>query len=751
MVFEQQIHAWIFIFLLIHLFKIDTICSETKHKPKIGLVLSGGGAKGLAHIGVLKVLEEVGINVDMVGGTSMGSIVGGMYAIGYSAKEIEHIFLQQDWVYLLTDQFNRNILSVSEKEESDKYIISFPFENLKLQLPSGLGAGQNISMLLSQIAIPVANVNDFSNLPRPFLCIGTDIVTGEEVLLNKGYLPDAIRASMAIPTIFTPVEIDDRLLVDGGLVNNFPVDRVKEMGADILIGVNLGLKDYTKDELKNLATVLEQSIFFQAKERNKANQLLCDILIEPDVYSNTAASFMNTDSLIKIGEDAARAMLPELKHLADSLKDMPNQHIIDSVNLIDSIYIENIQINDLNYVTGEFIEGKLRLNTPGMIAVKDLNNGIERVYGTQFFHKITYKIDYQENKHAKLILRAEESKSDLLRLGARYDSQYKTQLLLNTTFRNKFIKGTKFTIDLQLGEYPRFKTEFKLYTGWKPRKNPVILKNKKMGLLPDIGIRFDARTFDVFYYENSELQATYDYSYFNFNLHASTNISNSVYFEFGSDADLTNFNPQVAINPVTLYNQFVLPYGYFKIDTRNKNAFFTKGSLFMARAEGIYDMRFNRYKFTPVYRWFVKGEKAINIGKKVCIIPGIQTGMAYGDSIPVEYRFYLGGSSQFGNGPSGIFQFNGLRFMEEWDQSAVVASLKIQYEFATDNFIAFDGNVGKVSNYWEKIFFDTENILSGYGLRYGYSSLIGPFEFGLYKAGHRKSQWVGYINVGYYF
>ncbi|HQH40844.1 MAG TPA: patatin-like phospholipase family protein, partial [Bacteroidales bacterium] len=202
--------------LLIFLNGIGLLAQHPQSRPKIGLVLSGGAAKGLAHIGVLKVLEEAGIPIDMVAGTSMGSIVGGLYALGYSADSLEKIALSQNWASLLLDEISRNNYSNDEKDEFDKYMVSFPVKNLRPRLPGGLKTGQNISLFLNRLTLPAFNISDFSQLPRPFLCIAADIVTGEEVVLTKGNLAQALRASMAIPSVFTPVKIDNHLLVDGG-------------------------------------------------------------------------------------------------------------------------------------------------------------------------------------------------------------------------------------------------------------------------------------------------------------------------------------------------------------------------------------------------------------------------------------------------------------------------------------------------------------------------------------------------------
>lgn len=722
--------------------------SDSTRRPTVGLVLSGGGAKGLAHIGVIKVLEEVGIPVDYVGGTSMGSIVGGLYAAGYSAREIESIVLKQNWIELLTDQFQRRSLSVTEKEDYDKYLISFPFQNLRFRMPSGLGAGQNISMLLADLLLPVSDIEDFSSFKRPFLCVATDIVNGEEVVLKDGYLPDAIRASMAIPTIFTPIEIDGKLLVDGGLVNNFPVDRVKEFNPDIIIGVNLGLKEYSKEELKNLATVLEQSIFFQAKERNQKNQALCDILIKPDVYSSSAASFSNASALIKIGEKAANDMRQDLIKMADSISS--HEHDPLSMPKIDSLNVETVTIQGLENVTERFLYGKLRLRLPGLIAVKDLHEGIERAYGTQFFQKITYRIENLENSNVHLIIRIEEKADDLIRLGARYDSEFKTQVLLNTTFRNKIIKGSKLSLDLYLGLYPRFSAEYRIHTGWKPRKFSL-MKNNRLGILPDLGLRLDTRNLQLSYYENGDLLANYYYQYFVIDAFGSSLISNAFYIEAGGSYEFSGLKGVIPSEQEPIDNEALLLYGLFKIDSYNKRAFPTKGGYFYGLVQLVNDFNTESSFVVPLTKVIVKTEKVFSVNKHIHVLPRIESGMTVGDTVSPLHRVFLGGNLHYSTSPLGTFSFVGFRFMEKMDYSLLTAGIKFRVTILEHHHLIFDNNFGKSGRYFTDILREPYALYYGYGFQYGYNSILGPFEIGVYKSNFNKIGWQFYMNFGLRF
>ena len=724
---------------------------EAAEPPTIGLVLSGGGAKGIAHIGVIKVLEEAGIPIDYIGGTSMGSIVGGLYAIGYNIETIEAMAHAQDWEFLLTDKLRRPNLSVIEKEEYDKYLLSFPVEKFRVKLPSGLATGQNVALLLSHMAVPVSHINDFHNFHRPFICTATDIVTGEEVVLDHGYLPDAIRASMAIPTVFTPVEIDGRLLVDGGLVNNFPVERVIEMGADIIIGVNLGLKDYNKDELQNLATILEQSLFFQNKARNKFNRELCDYLITPKVNESYAAtSFTDIDAMIKMGEDAARQILPQLIRLADSINQLRVPTEAFHLKQVDSIYISSVEYTGLNNVSRTFIEGKLKISPPCWVGVSELENGIERALGTQFFNNITYKLEKESLFASRLIIRVDEKTNDLFRLGARFDSQLKTQLLLNVTLRNKLIKGSKSILDIHLGSFPQIVFEYRLNTGWKPPRKETILKNGVWGLLPDVGFRFDSRRLEVSMFDSTDLTSTFNYSYQKMMLFASNNINNGLYAETGASIDFSNYRSLVSIRPETSRNEFGRVYALLKADTYNKRAYPNKGSLGIITGEMAWALNDDANINTAIYRWIVKYEKAIPITKELTLFPRINAGMAYGDSIPTEYTIFQGNGTTFKGTPDGYFQFNGLKYWEVSSNAAINLGLTFQYNILQNHFLTFEFTAGTYGRYIETAITNTSHYLTSMGLSYGYNSVIGPIEIGFFGS-TQNDDWTTNVNIGFRF
>ena len=276
---------------------------KMEERPRIGLALSGGAAHGLAHIGVIKYLEELGIKVDYITGTSMGSIVGGLYALGYDANRLELIASSQNWRKLLLSTEALNEVAFSEKFYHNKFPLELNYESKSLSLPKGFLAGQKLDMLISKWYSPALGIRDFNDLPIPFKCFAVDIESGEIVSLQEGNLARAIRASMAIPSVFPPVELDGRLLVDGGLIRNFPVTDNFEMGADIVIGVYAGFQLEEKEKLKSLVEILRQSSHLLSVKDSDAQKEAASILIEPQTKDIDSFSFGDYEELIRRGYD----------------------------------------------------------------------------------------------------------------------------------------------------------------------------------------------------------------------------------------------------------------------------------------------------------------------------------------------------------------------------------------------------------------------------------------------------------------
>ncbi len=319
--------------------------------------MSGGGAKGFAHIAVLTVLDSLKIPIDYIAGTSMGGIAGALYSIGYNSHELKKLAFRSDWEEIFTDQPPRRDLPYFQKKDMGKYQLEFGVEGFELIPPSGLIYGQKVSLLFSSLTFPYGDVEDFDQLPIPFRCIAVDLVTGNEVVIGKGPLPKAMRATMAIPTVFSPVEWGDSLLVDGGLVNNLPVDVVKKMGADIVIAVDVEAPLKERNELNSALAVLNQTVTMLGIENKRENLKMVDILIRPDIKEFTPADFSNDKirKIIRRGYDAVNDSLPRLIDLkqkyfsSESQRRDVSSQIIKNVDVVGNVKLSKSQVlNQLN-------------------------------------------------------------------------------------------------------------------------------------------------------------------------------------------------------------------------------------------------------------------------------------------------------------------------------------------------------------------------------------------------------------------
>ena len=453
-----------FLVILVVIFSLNNIKAQEQKEPKVGLVLSGGGAKGFAHIGALKVIDSLGIKIDYVAGTSMGAIIGSLYATGYSGKELEALFNTVDFNELINDEFPRSSKPFYERENAEKYAVSLPFDNFKINLPSGLSRGQNVYNLLYQLMLPVNEIRDFKDLPIPFFCIATNIETGESIVMDKGRLAEAVTASGALPSLFQPVTIGDTILLDGGVTNNFPVEELRAKGMDIIIGVDV--QDVLKDRasLKSAPEILVQINNFRTIEAMKTKASLTDIYIKPDITNFSVVSFDEGRDIIANGADAARANLQQLLKVKSQQISQPNG---PSIELTDSLRINSISINSSNKYSRSYLLGKLKFKNNANISYTDFKEGINNLIATNNFETFRYYLETNDDSSYNLKgdLRAAET-STFLRLGVHYDALYKSALLANLTKRGLLFKNDIASLDLILGANPRYNFDYFIDKGF---------------------------------------------------------------------------------------------------------------------------------------------------------------------------------------------------------------------------------------------------------------------------------------------
>lgn len=447
--------------------------ADTLRKPKIGLVLSGGAAKGIAHIGVLKVLDKIGITPDYITGTSMGAVVGSLYALGYTADEISEFNRNADWENLLSDRIPLNEVVFEEKYEYRRYLFGIPIRNYEFKLPSGVIEGQQLEKFFADVMWPLPYQENFDSLPIPFRCMSVDLISGKTIEFNSGSLAESIRASMSIPSIFAPESIDTMLLVDGGMIRNFPVEEVKKMGADIVIGVYVGFdENVTKEDLFSLSDVLSRATVFYGIFDSKNQMGKTDILIQPNLHGLGASDFMKNKEIEIYGEVAALEIQKELYKLADSLN--LEYRPVKKFEQPERIFIKEIKvINERPFVADRFIINRSGIKEGTYVSKQDLQEAVDNIFGTQYFKKVTYNLEMINDETYRLYLKVKESTRAFLNLAAHYDNQYGPGIITNLTLRNYLTPESRATVSLNIAENPGARIDINKYLG----KNQRIMDN----------------------------------------------------------------------------------------------------------------------------------------------------------------------------------------------------------------------------------------------------------------------------------
>ncbi len=730
----RNVKIFLTFFIILLLFH-NLLCVEESNRPRIGLALSGGGAKGIAHIGVLKVLEELNIEVDYITGTSMGSIVGGLYTMGYRADDLEKLVQKQNWDELLFDRISRRNVSIEAKKDLNRYAGSFPIRKSGIGLPEGLVAGQKVQILLTELTLPVHHIEDFNQLPIPFHCLATDIEKGEIVVLDHGFLPDAIRASMSIPTAFSPIEIEGQLLVDGGLVRNFPVSDVINMGADIVIGVDVGAPLYKKKDLNSLDKILTQSISLLGAESTRDESKLVDILIKPQVDEYAIMDFSEIDSLIARGERAAREMYPVLLTLAQSLQQYESEPKTIPVTHIDSLYIKQIHIQGLRNVSRNLVRGKLQLRNNRWITPEELTNAVEKVYGSGYFKRVSYKLE-PRSEGVDLFVRVVEHDTNYFKFGLHYDSDMKAAVLLNLTFSNLLIQGSELSFDYKLSEFSAYDFTYFIHTGWKPGFG--------------FGFRKLSDNFEVSIYDNEgSLEAKFDYVSSRSRLELQTIFANSFNIGGALEYEYSKISPILIpdfYDPSVSKHNLINLIGFLNIDTLNRSYYPQYGVKLYAEITNTHEIAEQKIKHELITSYLLKYKEILQISSKTSLIGGFRIGYVQGEEIPYDSYYYFGG---LGNTDNNLFPFYGYEFMEHVTKGVGILDSSLQYEPWNEKFITISFNYARTGWYFEDIYKEN-NSYFGAGITLGIMTPIGPMEYTLMK-GNEKEKAISYINIGYNF
>jgi NTE family protein len=451
---------------------------DSANTPKLGLCLSGGGAKGFAHIGLLMLMDSLDIRPDYITGTSMGSILGALYSIGYTGSEMKKMVLKTDWPKVLNSKFPFEDINIEEKDEYGRYMLELPLSDFKLRFPKGAIEGQALQIFLMQLTYPAWSIQDFDSLPIPFRCIAVDANTGKPVLMKKGNLTTALRASMSVPLVFQPVEYQGQELIDGGVVRNFPVREVLDMGADKVIGSYTGFRVMNADELTGAVAMIFQSAAFALTQSTQEDKAACDVLVNNELPGLLSSNFKNVKAIIEGGEANARALLPELEKIA-AWQHAMGVHKLPRRNLLKNtggVLLNKLEISPENSAQETTIRNLMYIEEGTTYQMSDLTNGLSNLYGSLFFDRVSLDIlpvqtgsfdSIMPKSH--IILKAHENRKQVVKMGVHYDSDDAAGILLNLTLRNKFLDNSRFVATVDLAEQPKAHLNFYQFIGVKGR------------------------------------------------------------------------------------------------------------------------------------------------------------------------------------------------------------------------------------------------------------------------------------------
>ena len=696
-----------------------------EQRKKVGVVLSGGGAKGMAHIKALKVIEEAGIPIDYIAGTSMGAIVGGLYAIGYTPEQLDSMVRKQNWTFLLSDRIKRSAMSLTDRERSEKFIVSIPFTKSPKDAASsgGIIKGQNLANLFSDLTMGYHDSINFDKLPIPFACVAANVVNGEQIIFHNGILSTAMRASMAIPGVFTPVRQDSMVLVDGGIVNNYPADVVKAMGADVIIG-------------------LGQIVDLTCQTNHEKNVDLTDTYIRVNVDGYSSASFTPAaiDTLMRRGEEAAKAQWNSLlalkKKIGISDNYVPKRHgPYSSLSNVRTIYVTDISFSGVEADDKKWLMKKCNLKENSNITTQQIEQALYQLRGSQSYSSASYTLtDTPEGYHLNFLLQAKYEKR--INLGIRFDSEEIASLLINGTADLKTHIPSRLSLTGRLGKRYAARIDYTL--------EPMQQRNFNFSYMFQYN--------DINIYEEGEraYNTTYKYHLAEFGFsdvwYKNFRFGLGFRFEYYKYKDFLFKKPEF-IGLDVESEHFLSYFAQVHYNTYDKGYFPSKGSDFKA-AYSLYTDNMAQYnEQAPFSALSASWASVIPATRRFSIIPSIYGRVLIGKGIPYPLKNAIGGEVYGFYIPQQL-PFAGVTNMELMENSIIITSLKFRQRMGSIHYLTLTGNYGLTDSHFFEILKGKQ--LFGISAGYGMDSVFGPLEISLGYS-NQTDKGSCFVNLGYYF
>ena len=747
-------------------------------RPTVALVLSGGGAKGAAHVGVIRYIEELGIPVDMVLGTSMGGLIGGLYSLGYTVDQMDSLVRNMDWNWALSDRLSRKYITYSDLKYKEKYLLSIPFfyerdyyrmmradenrfdpshrhdilhvgadnedgadflkKNFLGSLPSGYIYGQNVSNLISSLTIGYQDPMSFQEFPIPFVCVASDMVSGKAKIWHEGKINDAMRSTMSIPGMFAPVRVDGMVLVDGGLRDNYPTALAREMGADIIIGVDLSETRRTYTDVNNIGDIIGQGIDMLGRDAFERNVNIPDVKIRPQLRGFNMMSFdaESIDTIMVRGLEAAQAQDSLLREVAKRTSEAlasprkPSAFGFET----DSLVIADVEIKGVLPREGELLDKRLNLKFGQKISKEDLNDIVAKIYGTQSYDYVTYEL-LGDSEPFKLVLNCRKGPIHQLGLGVRADTEEIVSVLLNVGFNAHKLHGHIYDLSGKVSANPYFQFHW----------------SYDLPKMPTINAKASVRWTDLnmLNFGNNNLSLSY------FCTKQELFLSNIKWRQFDIKGGVRNevFNVRnVKSSQIIgdydfdqLTNDFVSLYLDARTDTFDDGYFPTRG----VNAGLSYNWTFAGFphRFNNFHTLQADAKTVLPIGDIFAFIPSFNFRFLFGDDIPVAYFNAIGGSLA-GRYVDQQMPFLGVTNLSAMKNMLTIYRADLRFTLAKNHYLTGTVNYARDCD-------ELRNYAAGPGyfgaaLEYSFDTIFGPLSANVHWSDITRK--VGfYLSAGYSF
>jgi NTE family protein len=644
-------------------------------RPRVGVVLSGGAAKGLAHIGVLQVLEEAGVPVGVVTGTSMGALIGGLYATGYGADSLAALARAIDWDVVLSDHVARAYLPPELKRLDGRHLFAVPLRGVRPQLPAQLIPAHNVRQLLARLTWSAALVRDFRALPIPFAAVATDLETGEAVTFTSGPLVDALTASMAFPGVFSPVRVGDRLLADGGMVRNLPAQDALALGADVLVCSDVSDPLEAAENIQTAVDVVNQAITVFAEPSRRAERARCTILIEPDIGGLGLSDFA-PDAWIARGRAAAIRVRASLDSLARAGAPAPRTSEPSAPRLIVALETPGTDSAHL-----KLVRRRLNLPLPERYGPDDVGEAMDRLYAAREFAEMSYALEPAADSAVRLVVRTAQPGASALGFGLRYEGTYKASLLLTAEFTDRLGPGSLTTIDLRMGE----------------QAHALAAHQRRIGTLTPWAVRVRAgyQRVPVDIYDTTRRIAQGRFHVLGgsafFGAAGGTAALGGVVVT-GEHARATVATGTAPGDTTMEQHTFYTLGATLRVDTRDAPVYPRRGLLVVARAEWADDAIGSGATFA---QQVLRVEGAVPTGPMSLLLLA-EAGASRGADLPPHYRFFLGGAVPYFMLPDRHRPFLGLRVQERSGTHYQIVGAGLQVELPAGLVTQVRWNAGTV-------------------------------------------------------